>query len=50
MKVMDYNRALSDAERAIKVDPAYVKGYYRKGLVQTAMKEYHKACGVVWLM
>lgn len=43
MKVMDYNRALSDAERAIKVDPAYVKGYYRKGLVQTAMKEYHKA-------
>jgi len=42
MKVMDYPGALSDAEKAIKVDATYVKGYYRKGLVQMAMKEYHK--------
>jgi len=31
---MDFSRALEDAEKAIKIDPTYVKPYIRKGLVQ----------------
>lgn len=43
MKVMDYRGALTDAEKAVKADPTYVKGHYRLGMVRMALKEYHKA-------
>ncbi|CAL0311673.1 unnamed protein product [Lupinus luteus] len=34
---------LKDAEKCIELDPAFVKGYTRKGAVQFFMKEYEKA-------
>ena len=35
--------ALKDAEKCLKLDPSFVKGYTRKGVVQFFMKEHNKA-------
>ena len=42
-KLMAFPEALKDAEEAIKVDPAFIKAYIRKALVQQGMKEHAKA-------
>lgn len=34
---------LKDANKCIELDPAFVKGYSRKGAIQFFMKEYDKA-------
>jgi len=39
--------ALKDADKAIEVDPKFVKGYIRKSLVLFAMREYSKAMEAV---
>lgn len=42
-KLMEFNLALKDAETCIRLDPAFVKGYLRKGGILQAMKEHSKA-------
>lgn len=42
-KLVALPEALKDAEEAIRVDPAFVKAYIRKGSVLFAMREHNKA-------
>lgn len=42
-KLVALPEALKDAEEAIKVDPKFIKGYIRKSLVLSSMREYSKA-------
>lgn len=42
-KIMDFNGAKREIELALDLDPKYVKAYARKGDIEMAMKEYHKA-------
>ncbi|GAA5833454.1 hypothetical protein JCM11251_003499 [Rhodosporidiobolus azoricus] len=42
-KLLALPEALRDAEKAIEVDPGFVKGYIRKSSVLFAMKEFDKA-------
>jgi len=42
-KVMDFNGAKSNIEKAIEIDPKYVKAWARKGDIEVLMKENHKA-------
>jgi len=42
-KIMDFNGAKREIELALDLDPSYVKAYARKGDIECAMKEYHKA-------
>ena len=42
-KIMDFNGAKREIELALELDPSYVKAYARKGDIECAMKEYHKA-------
>jgi len=43
VKLMEWGRALEDADKAIELDPTFVKAYLRKGKVQHFLKQYHKA-------
>lgn len=43
---MEFPTALKDLERAIELDPTYVKAYIKKGTCHFALKEYHKAINV----
>ena len=40
---MEPTHALKDAEKAISLDPKFVKGWIRKGICHQMTKEYHKA-------
>ena len=42
-KLMEWQLALKDAETCVEMDPAYVKGWSRKGAIHTYLKEFHKA-------
>jgi len=42
-KVMDFNGAKRNIEKAIELDPKYVKAWARKGDIEVLMKENHKA-------
>jgi serine/threonine-protein phosphatase 5 len=42
IKVENYGLAIQDATNAIKADPAYAKGYYRRGTAEFALNK-HKA-------
>ena len=42
-KVMDFNGAKKNIEKAIEIDPKYVKAWARKGDIEVLMKENHKA-------
>jgi len=42
-KVMDFNGAKKHIEKAIEIDPKYVKAWARKGDIEVLMKENHKA-------
>lgn len=42
-KLMDFNGAKAACEKAIELDPKYVKAWAKKGDIEFFMKEYHKA-------
>jgi len=42
-KVMDFNGAKRNIEKALDIDPKYVKAWARKGDIEVLMKENHKA-------
>ena len=42
-KLMDYGRALADIEKALALDPKYVKAWLRKGNIELALKQYHRS-------
>ena len=42
-KVMDFNGAKKNIEKAIDLDPKYVKAWARKGDIEVLLKENHKA-------
>lgn len=43
IKLMEPAQALKDANKAIELNPKFVKGWVRKGTCHQMMKEYHKA-------
>mmetsp|Transcript_13785 Transcript_13785/g.20483 ORF Transcript_13785/g.20483 Transcript_13785/m.20483 type:complete len:565 (+) Transcript_13785:81-1775(+) len=43
VKIMDFNGAKSAVEKALELDPKYVKAWAKKGDIEFVMKEYHKA-------
>merc|ERR1712194_509695 len=42
-KIMDFNGAKTQVEKALELDPAYTKAWGRKGDIEMAYKEYHKS-------
>ena len=40
---MEPNQGMKDAEKAVEIDPKFIKGWVRKGKCHQMMKEYHKA-------
>jgi stress-induced-phosphoprotein 1 len=42
-KIMDFNGAKREVEKALELDPKYVKAWVRKGDIEFMMKEFHKA-------
>mmetsp|Transcript_13169 Transcript_13169/g.37922 ORF Transcript_13169/g.37922 Transcript_13169/m.37922 type:complete len:565 (-) Transcript_13169:168-1862(-) len=42
-KIMDFNGAKREVEKAIELDPKYVKAWARKGDIEFVMKEFHKS-------
>ncbi|KAF1787764.1 Tetratricopeptide repeat [Phytophthora cactorum] len=42
-RLTSFNEAKKDCEKAIELDPKYVKAYSRMGAIQCFMKEFHKA-------
>lgn len=42
-KIMDFNGAKREVEKALEIDPKYVKAWARKGDIEFVMKEYHKS-------
>ncbi|XP_065184139.1 stress-induced-phosphoprotein 1-like [Sycon ciliatum] len=42
-KLAEFRMGLNDCETVIKLDPKFVKGYTRKGLIHLALKEQSKA-------
>jgi len=43
IKLMQPNQGIMDAEKALAIDPKFIKGWIRKGTCHQMMKEYHKA-------
>jgi len=43
VKVENYGLAIMDATNAIKADPTYAKGYYRRGTAEFALNKYKAA-------
>ena len=43
IKLMEPVRGLADAERALEIDPQFVKAWARKGTCHQLQKGYHKA-------
>ena len=43
MRLENYGLSISDADAAIKADPSFVKGFYRKGAALLALNELEKA-------
>eukprot|EP00531_Pseudo-nitzschia_arenysensis_P001469 CAMPEP_0116133484 /NCGR_PEP_ID=MMETSP0329-20121206/10130_1 /TAXON_ID=697910 /ORGANISM="Pseudo-nitzschia arenysensis, Strain B593" /LENGTH=562 /DNA_ID=CAMNT_0003628117 /DNA_START=119 /DNA_END=1807 /DNA_ORIENTATION=+ len=42
-KIMDFNGAKTQVEKALELDPNYTKAWGRKGDIEMAFKEHHKA-------
>jgi len=43
---MDFPNALRCADKALELDPTFIKAYAKKGNAHFGMKEYHKALEV----
>ena len=43
IKLMDPVRGLADADKALELDPEFVKAWARKGTCHQLQKEFHKA-------
>ena len=43
LRVENYGLALADAREALKLDPAFVKAYYRRGEAHYALGRYKEA-------
>ena len=43
IKLLEPAQGLKDAEKALEIDPKFVKAWVRKGTCHQIMKEYHKA-------
>jgi len=43
VKLLDFPSALRDIDRALELDPTYVKAYVKKGAIHYGLKEYHKS-------
>lgn len=43
IKLMEPVQAMKDAEKALQLDPNFVKAWARKGTAHQLLKEYHKA-------
>lgn len=43
IKLMDFGRAQEDVEKAIQINPNFVKAYAKKGRIETFTKKYHRA-------
>uniref|UniRef100_A0A8K9Y2T5 C3H1-type domain-containing protein n=1 Tax=Oncorhynchus mykiss TaxID=8022 RepID=A0A8K9Y2T5_ONCMY len=43
-KMQQYDRALSDADLALSMEPGWIKGLYRKGKALSGLKRYFEAC------
>jgi stress-induced-phosphoprotein 1 len=43
IKLMEPAQAIKDANKALELDPSFVKAWARKGTCHQMMKEYHKA-------
>jgi stress-induced-phosphoprotein 1 len=42
-KILDFNGAKNQVDKALELDPQYVKAWVRKGDIEIVMKEHHKA-------
>jgi stress-induced-phosphoprotein 1 len=42
-KIMDFNGAKTQIDKALELDPKYVKAWVRKGDLEVMVKEHHKA-------
>jgi stress-induced-phosphoprotein 1 len=43
IKLMEFGHACSDCEKALELDPKFLRAVQRKATCQTMMKQYHKA-------
>eukprot|EP00484_Ammonia_sp_Unknown_P017101 CAMPEP_0197026278 /NCGR_PEP_ID=MMETSP1384-20130603/6401_1 /TAXON_ID=29189 /ORGANISM="Ammonia sp." /LENGTH=592 /DNA_ID=CAMNT_0042454921 /DNA_START=97 /DNA_END=1875 /DNA_ORIENTATION=- len=42
-KLMRWDAAMADCDKAIELDPLFIKAYIRKGKIHHCLKQYHKA-------
>ena len=42
-KLMQWDAAMVDCDKAIEIDPLFIKAYIRKGKINHCLKQYHKA-------
>ena len=42
-KLMRWDAAMVDCDKAIEIDPLFIKAYIRKGKINHCLKQYHKA-------
>lgn len=47
VKLMEFNLAMKEADRALELEPTFVKALVRKGSIHHVLKEYHKAIEVL---
>lgn len=50
IKVESYGLAIIDANEAIKLDPSYIKSYYRRGSANFALGKYKVSVLSVWII
>jgi stress-induced-phosphoprotein 1 len=43
VQIMDFQGAMREVEKALELDPKYVKAWAKKGDIHFFLKEFHKA-------